>query len=346
MSGFTYEYLSPANLATANATVQNGVLNAAGPEYRALVLDQQTYISPEASEKLIELATKDLPIIVIGALPNTTIGSVGQDTVSESISNLASAGYSNVKFIQPSDSLLEALDTLSVKPRVQVSSSPSSAAKDLYTVWRSDQSSDYLFLYNKGPSATYNITVEADEDKIPHQLNTWTGEQEAIAMYGRSSGSINVQLSLQKHQTVIIAFGPGAPQAHAISQSDNVAKVSYGSGKQISVLVDDPHAASLTLSDGHTQSIPPLTGNMSATLPETEIGPWNLTLESWVPGPDESKSESAKQLLYLGLQTALLPWSEISEAKNVSGVGIYTATFALRKLCDLEREETIVVILF
>lgn len=332
-------------MATENLTVQKRVLDSAGPGYRALILDRQSYISPEASGKLVELAAKGLPIVVIGTLPNMTIGSTGQGIVSERISGLASAGHSNVKFIESSDSLLKALDALSVKPRVQAASSPPGAAKDLYTVWRSDQASEYLFLYNKGRLATYNITIAANEDKIPRKLNAWTGEQEAITMYSRSSAGINVHITLQRHQTAIIALDARTSQDHVVSHSDNVAKVSYESGK-ISVLVHDTHLASLTLSNGHTQDIPPLPENINTTLPEIEIGPWNLTLESWAPGPSDLKSESDKQLLHLGLQAALLPWSKIPQVQNVSGVGIYTATLTLPSLRQLPHEQTATVIHF
>ncbi|KAH8743984.1 hypothetical protein F5883DRAFT_634313 [Diaporthe sp. PMI_573] len=339
-NGFTYEYLSSSNLVAEKPAVSERVLAPDGPGYRALILEKQSYISPEASAKLLELAQEGLPIVVIGALPNTTIGSSGQDVVSENISNLASAGFSNVKFIQSSDSLLGALEILEIIPRVRVrSSQPAAAAKDLHTLWRSDKDVDYVFLYNKGPLALYNISVEAEEDKIPHRLNAWTGDQEAIPVYGRSPQGINMQITLQKDQTAIIALVPGNTQNHVISHSDNVAKVSYASDKRLSVLVNDAHAASLTLVNGNTHIIPSITGNTNAILPEIEIGPWNLTLESWIPGSDLSSTKSVKEIIYLGPQTALLPWSEIPTAQNVSGVGVYTATFSIPNLCQLSLSE-------
>jgi hypothetical protein len=63
-----------------------------------------------------------------------------------------------------------------------------------------------------------------------------------------------------------------------------------------------------------------------------DITNWNLTLESWVSGPDEAKSASVKKVMKLGPQKILKPWSEIPGAQNVSGVGTYTATFNVTRV--------------
>ncbi|KLU82943.1 hypothetical protein MAPG_02010 [Magnaporthiopsis poae ATCC 64411] len=332
--GFTYEYLSPANFASENVTVQDGLLDSAGSGYRALVLDQEKFITPDAAAKLVELAKAGLPIVVVGTLPSRAIGSVGQDVVSHAMSELAWAGYPNLKFIASSDLLLEALDGLSVKPRVQVAALAGSA-NDLHMLWRSDGRIGYLFLYNRGSSAaTFNISVEASgEDVAPHRLDAWTGIQEAVAIYSRSAGRLHLQVSLQKSQTTILTFGgaAGAPRDHILSHSQNVVGARYGPDDKISVVVDDAAAGFVTLSNGSRKPIPALAqatnSNATTTLPAIEVGPWNLTLQSWVPGPDVSKSESVKQTLDLGRQDVLVPWSEMPAMQNVSGVGIYTATF-------------------
>ncbi|KAG8352351.1 hypothetical protein FVEN_g12963 [Fusarium venenatum] len=44
----------------------------------------------------------------------------------------------------------------------------------------------------------------------------------------------------------------------------------------------------------------------------TSIGNWNLTLEYWIPSPDETKSASIKKVIKQGTQKALSPWSGIS----------------------------------
>ncbi|CVK84497.1 uncharacterized protein FPRN_01978 [Fusarium proliferatum] len=330
-SGFTYEYLSPANFGSKNFKVSNKILDSTGAGYRALILNQQKFITAEASQKLVELADAGLPIVVIGSLPSTTIGSKGQDVVSKNISKLKASKYSTIVFVKSADHLLNALGKLSVKPRVTMGSD---AAKDLFTVWRSDKGAEYLLLVNKGSSATFEITSEVDQGRVPYKLDAWTGKQTAMASFKRSSGKIRFQISLEQGQTAIIAFTSGKSKTSIISQSDNVIQTSYGSdGKEgISVILGDDNAASLTLSNGQTKKIPAASGREKKNALNIDIGNWNLTLESWAPGPDEAKSASVKKVMKLGTQTTLKPWSEISGAQNVSGVGTYTATFNVTRV--------------
>ncbi|TVY70495.1 hypothetical protein Focb16_v001974 [Fusarium oxysporum f. sp. cubense] len=330
-SGYTYEYLSPANFGSKAFKVSNKVLDPSGAGYRALVLDQQQFITAEASKNIVELADAGLPIVVIGSLPSTTIGTKGQDAVSKNISKLKGSKYSNIAFIKSADDLLNALGKLSVKPRVMTSSD---AAKNLYTVWRSDKSSDYLLLFNQGTSSTFEITAEVEQGKVPYKLNAWTGQQVAMASFKRSSGKVTFQVSLKEGQTAIVAFTSGKSKTSIVTQSENVIDASYSSdGKDgISVLLGDTQAASLTLSNGQTKQIPASSSSDKKNALNIDIGNWNLTLESWVPGPDETKSASVKKVMKLGTQKALQPWSEISGAQNVSGVGTYTATFQVPRV--------------
>lgn len=332
---------------TKNAVVTDGVLAASGPAYRALVLDNQKYITPEASAKLLGYAEDGLPIVVIGGLTNSTIGAAGQDVVSKKMAALASSNRANVKFLETTDELVAALESLSVTPRVSVKSSiPTTASKDLYNLWRAGNNVDYVFLYNKGAAAQFNLVFEAKEHSVPIRLNAWTGEEDPIVAYTRSQSGISIEIALKQDQTAIVAFVPGQGRSSVISHSENIAKIREGPDGELSVLLSDPHAATLTLSNGRTEEIPSLTKKSDAKLPSLEIGPWNLTIESWEPDSDPSNTHSVKKHLDLGPQEPLLPWSEISGAQNVSGVGYYSANFDIPKLCQLPREQTATIIDF
>jgi hypothetical protein len=337
--------LSPANFGSKAFKVSNKVLDRSGAGYRALVLDQQQFITAEASQKLVELADAGLPIVVIGNLPNTTIGSKGQDVVSKNISKLKGSKYSNIAFIKSADDLLNTLDQLSVQPRVKT---VSEAAKNLYTVWRSSEASGYLLLFNQGSSATFEITAEVELGNAPYRLNAWTGQQVAMASFKRSSGKITFEVSLKEGQTAIVAFSGGKSRTSIVSHSNNIIDASYDSdGKDgISVVLGDTQAASLTLSNGQKKQIPAASGNDKKKSLNIDIGKWNLTLESWVPGPDETKSASVKKVIKLGTQKTLKPWSEIPGAQNVSGVGIYTATFQVPTSYRVPSKDSIAVLQF
>ncbi|KAL2208486.1 hypothetical protein CC79DRAFT_1381616 [Sarocladium strictum] len=343
--GFTYEYLGPANLAVEALKASGGVLDPSGAAYRALILDKQEFISAEAADKLSKLASEGLPIVVVGKLPSKTIGSSGQEAVSKTMKKLESAGHRNVKTISTIDGLSKALADLAVEPRVVPVSEPQTAAENLYTFWRSDKGSEYIYLYNQGSTAAFDVTVAATQDQVPYKLNAWTGEQKAIAVYARASGKITFQVALNASETALVALRTAKSRQHARSHSSNVAYAFYESAKEkVSVAVQDSQSASVELSNGHTKTIPALKAGKPSKLPELQIESWNLTIESWVPGPSTRNSTSVKKLFDLGTQKSLAPWSEIKGFQNVSGVGIYTAVFKAPKICGLPRENTIAIL--
>ncbi|KAH7471474.1 hypothetical protein FOMA001_g13049 [Fusarium oxysporum f. sp. matthiolae] len=151
-------------------------------------------------------------------------------------------------------------------------------------------------------------------------------------------------MSLEKGQTAFVAINTAEFKTHVLLHSDNIIHASYSPDTKdgISVVVADAQEASLTLSNGRTKRIPALKDSEKKKLLNVDIGKWNLTLESWVPGPDETKSTSAKKMLHLGTQTTLQPWSQIPVVQNASGVGTYTANFQLR----IPSKDTITVLQF
>ncbi|CAI4219795.1 unnamed protein product [Parascedosporium putredinis] len=87
--------------------------------------------------------------------------------------------------------------------------------------------------------------------------------------------------------------------------------------------------ASLRLSDNRNVSVHATkcgTGPSPFTIEE-----WNVQIQSWVPDVNKSSSRSMIQTIELGTLPELKPWSEISHVRNVSGVGVYQATFSMPK---------------
>lgn len=85
-------------MASDKAAVSDSVLAPDGPSYRALVFNNQAYISLEAASKVLEFAKQSLPIVVLAALPDATIGTQDQDVVSETMESVAKH-TKNVKFV-------------------------------------------------------------------------------------------------------------------------------------------------------------------------------------------------------------------------------------------------------
>ncbi|KAM5353547.1 hypothetical protein ACJ41O_000197 [Fusarium nematophilum] len=331
--GFTHEYLGPTNLASQEATVSGKILAPKGPAYKALVFWNQTYISPEASENVLNFAKQGLPIFFHGGLPKTTIGTAGQKNVTQNMAALLK--FSNVKAVKDEKSLVASLQALGVKPRVSVESETSS--EKLYSVWRSSGDTQLVYLYNKGPAASYSLTFDVTENKVPFKLNAWTGEQHPLLAYNRSKAGITTSVTLKETQTAVFGFKAQKESVYIVSHSTNIEKLQLERKGQIVALVNDGKSATLTRSDGKKVQTPSLPGEKS--LPKFNVGPWDLTIESWVPSSDTSDSHSVIEELRLGPQNTLVPWSKIPAAQNASGIGIYTASFVLPQSTYLKSDQ-------
>lgn len=317
----------------------DGVLAPDGPSYRALVFNNQAYISPDAALKVLEFADNGLPIVVVGNLPNATIGSLGENIMSITMTSLAS--HDNVHFAPQSESLAELFTYLGVKPRVTVQSRNAS----LYSVWRSTHSEDFVFFYIKGKTDTFKLTFEISDDKFPYVLDAWTGEQSEVIVYERTEGGLSISITISAQQTIIVAFVPGSIEPHVTSHSANIEKVERGPSGDLVVFINNEQQASLTLSNSKTIEIDGSQHSIN-TNRLIELGPWNFTLESWIPHPDEIHSRSVIETIYLGPQTELTEWSSIDGLKDVSGVGIYTTDFMLPTNYFHDADQTTVLIHF
>ncbi len=341
--GYSYEYLGATDLASEAARSHGGLLAPQGPGYRALVFNRQVYISPEAAAKVLEFARAGLPIIALGALPNVTIGSLGQDFVSRTMASV-SENLGNVKILDRNSSLLSALDELGVKPRVTIRSGGSK----LYSLWRSADAADFVLLYNRGDSDTFRVVFEVGNDKVPHILDAWTGTQSEVVVYERTERGISLSISLAAKQTAILGFvlPQSTKKIHVTRHSANVEFVKRGLGGHLAAFVNDDDAARITLSNGNHALLRPRQNSTSNPL--VSLGFWNLTLQSWVPDGSNT-SRSKIETFYLGEQRKLVPWSDIPGMSSVSGVGIYTNTLTLPKdfvqrSCD--REQSVFLIHF
>ena len=69
-NGYSYDFLSSATINLDNMKVKDGILDKDGSGYKALVFDNQSDISYEIANKILEFAKKGLKIIFVGEIPN------------------------------------------------------------------------------------------------------------------------------------------------------------------------------------------------------------------------------------------------------------------------------------
>ena len=68
-AGYTYQYLSPDNLALPNAFVANGQLAPDAQSFSAFVVRANDSLTVDGVEKLAEFANAGLPIVFSGGVP-------------------------------------------------------------------------------------------------------------------------------------------------------------------------------------------------------------------------------------------------------------------------------------
>ncbi|KAH8707659.1 hypothetical protein GQ44DRAFT_691187 [Phaeosphaeriaceae sp. PMI808] len=325
--GYTFEYLSAKNLISEQAVVVDGILAPEGPAFRALVIYQQTQITPDASAALLEFARNGLPIYIVGTIPNTTVGITGQQQVSENINELL--GYDVVHVVDPesfSASILAA-DGVPARARIDLASN----ALGLYTFWTTDvkSHSDHVFLYNQGADGVFNITFSVSEDLAPYALNSWTGSQLPLAAFERDSASVNMAINLRSNQTTIIVFmadSEARQKEHVVDHSSNVKTVYFTDQESLEALVSDNSTAWVTLSNG-TNIVLPEGNTPCAAI--TNLGSWNLTVEAHEPALDYASLEANITTVNIGMLDHLAPWTEIPQIEHTSGVGTYRTHFEI-----------------
>ncbi|KAI1344239.1 hypothetical protein F5Y15DRAFT_365918 [Xylariaceae sp. FL0016] len=322
--GYTFEYLGPENLVSDQAVVSNGILAPEGPAFKALVIYNQTQITPAASAALIKFAGNGLPIYIVGSVPNTTVGITGQDEVTANMAELLT--YDVVHTSNTDDFSASTLAVDGIPQRVSVQGDVS--ASNLYTFWTSnvESDSDYVYLFNSGADGVFNLSFSVTTDSIPYVLNAWTGDQAPLAVYENGTGSITAQIELKSNETTIISFSTPqtASNIHAISHSANVEAVRQTNC--LEALLNDSSSAWVTLANGTRVTLP--ASNSSYQVANT-LGSWSLIVDAYGPSPENNTLEGNVTTIDVGVLDELAPWTNISGIKQASGVGHYTTTFEL-----------------
>ncbi|KAH8878917.1 hypothetical protein GQ53DRAFT_849936 [Thozetella sp. PMI_491] len=326
-AGYSHEYLGFANLAWPEAIVSDGLLAPDGPAYKALVVYDQTYITPEASSALVRFAQGGLPIFIVGSAPSVTVGAAGQAEVTKNMEELSS--YPSVHTIPLSDFGPGILAQFNVTPRAAVLSFAGGGPESMFIAWRSDKASgvDTAYMWNNGFDSVFTVRFTPPIGSTPWILDAWTGKQSPLAAYDADDSGITIDVSLRNGQTKIFAFTRTASVAttRVVSYSSNIETVQYNSAGQVEALVySDGVAATVHLSNGSR-----VTFLEKKELEDITVGPWDLTIESYVPLEDLSDAKG--QIVTLPTQhlPTLVPWVQIEGMQNVSGVGTYVAHISI-----------------
>jgi hypothetical protein len=318
-AGFSYEALPPALLA-AGLPTGPGLIAPEGPAYQALVIPAGARPDVPTARAMLRLARRKVPVVIVGPLPDRTPFFDGHGSSDDARVRALMAQLSALPGVRRVDSeagITDALAALGVAPRVR----PADPV-DVWSVLRQDGGTTYCWLFNPGAEAV-STQVSIAAAGVPYLLDAWTGTTTALPRYRRGGGRTTLDVQLAASQTVLVAvaepgvLGPAPTGPPVLTSTAEV----VGSGGGAALRAPAPGTYSVTHEGGASRSVP--VAEVPAAFEPTG---WHLSVEDWRPGPDPTGTTVVRHEIDL---PRLLPWPGVPELQDVSGIGVYTASFDL-----------------
>lgn len=278
---------------------------------------------------MLEYADQGFAILFVGVVPEVSpYYSIEADVyVKQGVQQLLA--YPTVKNLSSEAEVVDALQSLNVTPAAE----NLSPCPILYVHrWDANNSVDYYWVYNSDLNNSHATEASIRGIGIPYSLNPWTGVITPVVNYTTTAnGRFNLWFDLKSNQSTIVAFAPdgffsnvAVPSAHVVKTDIAYLNVS-GDGASIIARSTQNNSQLVALSDGRNYTFSNMTMINALAVP-FELGPWNLTVQDWQPGPHPWNYTSVFTYHHLALDT-LIPWYNISGLENTSGVGTYTTQF-------------------
>ncbi|MHA7287676.1 glycosyl hydrolase [Arthrobacter sp. MDT3-44] len=326
-AGYSYGFVSPAMLDLESFTVEDGRLDADGAGYRAVIVDQNTKLTVDAANHLLEVAEAGLPVVFVGDVPTESpfFAERGADVAGIVAKILATPAALQVSDRASVPAMLEAATVL---PDADAAG-PTTAVP----VRRSTESADYYYLYNNSTTPLSTKYAFEGEGK-PYSLNAWTGEITPIAEYTQTNGRTTVDVDLEGHETMIIAISTEwstdkLDKLPSVVTTDATGGAEF-TDKTITLLADRNGPVNASLSNGAIVTA------KAKKVPAATLGKeWKLAVESWQQSSGSDPYGIAKvgseRTLTLGTDGKLPAWTAIPGLEDVSGIGTYQGTLNVDK---------------
>lgn len=325
-AGFTYDYVAPDFL-TDTTVEPGGGLFGDTSDQKALVLNNQTTMSVENAQRLLELAEDGLNLYVVGDAPSATPGAKPN---SEELAGVVTdlLGQPTVTRVAAERDLPAALAADGIHP----AATPSEPTGALGVARRQAGKVTYDFVYNRS-DATVEQDLTLAGSGTPYRLNTWTGKIEPIAEYTRDASGVTVHLKVGAHDAVVFALADGAaapvsaPAVHAVHSTGEILSTG-GRGLVLRATADGSYATTLSNGVHRTTRV----AGLAASLP---LNSWTLNAQTWTPGENAYttvKTDQRTMKLSASEEGKLPSWRDITapvDLSQSSGVGKYTTTVTL-----------------
>jgi hypothetical protein len=304
-AGYTYEFVDPVSLTLPAAGAVQGQLFGSGPDYHALIINNQPTMPVATAQAILRMANAGLRVVVVGQPPAASPGllDAAQDDTEVQRDMTALLRLRNVALVSSEADAPAALARLGVVAAAQFP-----GAGPLMTVRRNANGREVYWVYNPTPQAITTTGSFAAYGQ-PTQLNLWTGSQTPVADYtAERDGRTDVPVTLAPYATTAFAFS-GPQQVHVVAT--NAQEASYGPDGNI--LLADSHGGTYTATLSNGQHATVNLGQVPAPLDVTN---WSLNVNELTP-----TGTTSQNLTLNGLSD----WRTIPGLQTAAGQAMYTA---------------------
>ena len=342
---------------------ETGVLEGAG--YKALVI-YQDWMDPDGAEIVLDLAKQGMPVVVLENAAQISTFVSDESASGRKLADIMDElkGLENVRIAAIHDDPVNyrkgeagAFDDDVYEMLVELGVTPYAAMEEnhqLLTQTRVDDEGNlYLYVYNYCPNDYHEysskeevkaedhgttITTEIGMDGlfIPYSIDSWSGKVTELAEYRYEDGRTVFPITLDYKNIALYAFEKvDEAKAGTIKVTD--AACAYMTGEGAVIRVTAAGAYRTELNSGAV-----IETEVAELAEASDITGWTLDVTSWTAGEEqvssvekigdlvtENKLTPTKYVEIPGIQLeTLTTWDNIPEVgKEVSGTGVYTATF-------------------
>lgn len=291
------------------------------------MVDNSTNITSQAVTRLIEYAKQRLPVLFVGDLPEKSPYYSPEDDalVKQGVSDLLT--HPSVRSLDSEAEVVSTLKELGVLPAAEIISPCPVLCVHR---WDAENSVGYYWVYNSDIYAPHATEASLSGEGVPYLLDAWTGKISPILNYTAAGDRFNLWFDLKSNQSTIVAFAPNGffaditvPNVH-VTETEAEYLVYSAIDNALTARTATNSTHSVSLSDGRNYTF-----DSAASLPaSSELGPWNLTVQDWQPGPDSTTNYTSMFTYHHVILDRLIPWYNISGLQNTSGIGIYITQFS------------------
>lgn len=346
-SGYTWDYFAPQLLEEDYVDFKDGLLHPDGPGYQALILYQEM-LPLKAAKKILKMAQKGLPVIIVNGCTET-IRPVNVTKTHSKAAHITPFNDSsdeilkhvidklkqlpNVKVVNNQAETYDALKKLNIHPRTEFAESN----KNILTHVQEDQGILYIFAYNMQYTETkaFSFSMKVKGTGKIYKIDCWNAEIAEPGNYKVENGRTELDITLAPGEACMYVIDKNEKgDIHAVSTNVDMLVKENDTFKAIVTRSGDYE---IVFSDGNIKKL-------SVSVPDDiELTKWKLEVEDWNEGEKkeiiedrglgivtkEVYYETKKSLIDAG-EIDLKPWKDIEcIGKNVSGIGYYTATVIL-----------------